>query len=118
MLWRHRVQDVQVADLLAVGPDLNRRGTLGRGQPDLPRSKEMVRSGWFPGFPRVPFTPGVDIVGVVDKLGEGVATVEPGQRVAGGPSLTGGGYAEFVCRPASELVPSPGRWILPRPSAW
>jgi NADPH2:quinone reductase len=67
----------------------------------------MVRSGRFPGLPRVPFTPGVDIVGVVDKLGEGVATVEPGQRVAGGPSLAGGGYAEFVCRSASELVPVP-----------
>ena len=28
----------------------------------------MIRSGWFPGFPRVPFTLGADIVGVVDKL--------------------------------------------------
>jgi NADPH:quinone reductase-like Zn-dependent oxidoreductase len=67
----------------------------------------MVRSGSFPGLPRVPFTPGVDIVGVVDRLGQGVATVEPGQRVAHGPSLGGGGYAEFVCQPASELVPVP-----------
>jgi NADPH:quinone reductase-like Zn-dependent oxidoreductase len=67
----------------------------------------MVRSGWFPGFPRVPFTPGVDIVGVVDKLGEGVAAVEPGQRVAPEPFRGGGGYAEFVCRPAGELVPVP-----------
>jgi len=31
----------------------------------------MVRSASFPRFPRVPFTPGVDIVGSVDKLGEG-----------------------------------------------
>ena len=26
----------------------------------------MLRSGWFPGFPRLPFTPGVDVVGVMD----------------------------------------------------
>jgi NADPH:quinone reductase-like Zn-dependent oxidoreductase len=53
----------------------------------------------------VPFTQGEDIVGVVDKLGEGVSTVESGQRVAGYPR--GGGYAEFICLPASELVPVP-----------
>jgi NADPH:quinone reductase-like Zn-dependent oxidoreductase len=63
------------------------------------------RSGSLPGAPRLPYTPGEDIVGVVDKLGEGVSIVEPGQRVAGYPR--GGGYAEFICLPASELVPIP-----------
>lgn len=66
----------------------------------------MLRAHWFPGFTRVPYTPGVDIVGVVDKLGDGASSVEPGQRVAGGP-LPGGGYSEFICLPASELVPVP-----------
>ena len=42
----------------------------------------MIRSGWIPGNPRPPFTPGEDVVGVVDKLGEGVTILEPGQRVA------------------------------------
>jgi len=67
------------------------------------------RSRSLPGTPRVPFTLGEDIVGVVDKLGEDVSTVEPGQRVASGTfSLgVGGGYAEFICLPASELVPVP-----------
>jgi NADPH2:quinone reductase len=63
------------------------------------------RSGSLPGTPRVPFTLGEDIVGVVDKLGEGVSSVESGQVVAGYPR--GGGYAEFICLPASELVPVP-----------
>lgn len=67
----------------------------------------MLRSNRFPGFPRVPFTPGVDIVGVVDKLGQEVSTIAPGQRVGGGPLLSGGGYAEFICLPARELVPVP-----------
>jgi NADPH2:quinone reductase len=67
------------------------------------------RSGVLPGTPRVPFTPGEDIVGVVDELGEGVSTFEPGQMVVGATfSLgVGGGYAEFICLPATELVPVP-----------
>ncbi len=67
----------------------------------------MVRSLSVPGTPSVPFTPGGDIVGVVDKLGEGVSTVELEQRVAGWTFGDGGGYAEFICRPASQLVPVP-----------
>jgi NADPH:quinone reductase-like Zn-dependent oxidoreductase len=66
-------------------------------------------SGLLPGTPRVPFTLGTDVVGVVDKLGEEVSTVEPGQTVAGATFSLGGlgGYAEFICLPASELVPVP-----------
>jgi NADPH:quinone reductase-like Zn-dependent oxidoreductase len=68
----------------------------------------MLRSHWFPGFPRVPFTPGVDIVGVVDALGSGVTTVAPGQMVAAGAfALQGGGYAEHLCLPATQVVPVP-----------
>ncbi len=64
------------------------------------------RSGLLPGTPRVPFTLGADVVGVVDKLGEGVSTVEPGQTVAGA-TFRLGGYAEFICLPAGDLVPAP-----------
>ncbi len=67
------------------------------------------QSGALPGTPRPPFTLGEDIVGVVDKLGEGVTAVQSGQMVAA-PTFClglGGGYAEFVCLPASELVPVP-----------
>jgi NADPH:quinone reductase-like Zn-dependent oxidoreductase len=67
----------------------------------------MDRRYSFPGGPPVPYTPGQDIVGVVEKLGEGVSTVEPGQKVAGFTFGDGGGYTEFICRPASELVPVP-----------
>ncbi|MDH3307403.1 MAG: zinc-binding dehydrogenase [Acidimicrobiia bacterium] len=67
----------------------------------------MVRSKSFPGFPRVPFTPGVDIVGVVDEVGEGVSGLEQGQVVAALLTLGGGGYAEFVCIPADMAVPVP-----------
>jgi len=62
-------------------------------------------SGSLPGSPALPYTPGEDIVGVVDKLGEGVSTLEVGQMVAGYPR--GGGYTESICLPAGELVPVP-----------
>jgi NADPH:quinone reductase-like Zn-dependent oxidoreductase len=67
------------------------------------------RSGLMPGTPQVPFTLGEDVVGVVEELGEGVSTVEPGQTVAGATWAVGvgGGYVESICLPASELVPVP-----------
>jgi len=54
---------------------------------------------------RPPFTPGYDIVGTIDKLGAGVGTIAVGQMVAALPLL--GGYAEYICLPATELVPVP-----------
>lgn len=67
------------------------------------------RSGALPGTPHKPFTPGEDVVGLVDDLGSGVVGLSPGQRVAGTTlSLgVGGGYAEYVCLPATDLVPVP-----------
>ena len=67
------------------------------------------RSGRLPGTPRPPFTLGEDVVGVVDKLGDGVSTLELGQTVAGATFClgTGGGYTEYICLPARELVPVP-----------
>jgi NADPH2:quinone reductase len=65
----------------------------------------MAREGVHPETPRVPFTPGWDLVGVVDRLGGGASGIESGQIVAALPIH--GAYAEFVCLPQSELVPVP-----------
>jgi NADPH2:quinone reductase len=65
----------------------------------------MAREGVHPETPSVPFTPGWDLVGVVDVLGAGVARVKPGQMVAAMPIH--GAYAGFVCLPQHELVPVP-----------
>ncbi len=100
------------------GPDVLRQveETLPEPQPGEVRIKVLAAgvsaydlmhrsSGSIPGSPKVPFILGEDIVGRVDMLGEGVSALEPGQMVAGYPR--GGGYAEFICLPASELVPVP-----------
>src|SRR6266511_400858 len=65
----------------------------------------MAREGVHPETPPVPFTPGWDLVGVVDRLGAGVPGVQPGQMVAAMPIH--GAYAGFVCLPQHELVPVP-----------
>jgi NADPH:quinone reductase-like Zn-dependent oxidoreductase len=65
----------------------------------------MAREGIHPETPEVPFTPGWDLVGVVDRLGDGISGTEPGQVVAALPIH--GAYAEFVCLPQRELVPVP-----------
>lgn len=67
------------------------------------------RSGILPGTPKPPFTPGEDVVGVVEVLGEGVETLQVGDVVAGTTlSLgVGGGYTESVCLPATQLVRVP-----------
>src|SRR5262245_34379076 len=72
----------------------------GVSLPDL-----MMCQGIHPETPRLPFTPGWDLVGVVDRLGPGISGIEPGQMVAALP--ISGAYAEYVCLPQRELVPVP-----------
>ena len=54
---------------------------------------------------RTPFTLGWDVVGVVDKLGDKVSTLQTGQMVAALPIV--GEYSEYIILPSNELVPVP-----------
>src|SRR5262245_4273803 len=72
----------------------------GVSLPDL-----MMREGMHPETPRLPFTPGWDLVGVVERLSDGISGLAPGQIVAALP--ISGAYAEYVCLPQHELVPVP-----------
>jgi len=72
----------------------------GVSLPDL-----MMREGVHPETPPLPFTPGWDLVGVVDRLGAGVSGIKPGAIVAALPIT--GAYAEFVCLPQRELIHVP-----------
>src|SRR5262249_19515993 len=58
--------------------------------------------------PRRPFTPGYDVVGIVDAVGPDVDTARLGGRGAAMmPTMGIGGYAEHVCVPAARLVDVP-----------
>ena len=65
----------------------------------------LAREGVHPETPRVPYTPGWDLVGTVDQLGEGVTGFELRQTVAAMPIH--GCYAQYVCVPQRKLVPVP-----------
>ena len=65
-----------------------------------------IRKGTYPDVKeKPPFSPGYDMVGVVDKLGEGVIHFKVGQRVADLTVI--GAYSEYLCLPESRLTPVP-----------
>ena len=87
----------------APGPDEVRIKVLaaGTGFTDI-----FIRRGRYPDYKGpVPFTPGYEIVGLVDKVGPGVADLQEGQMVA--DLCVVGGYAQYAIRPAKFLVPVP-----------
>ena len=64
-----------------------------------------TRVGNRPFLPKVPFVPGYSILGVVDAIGEGVANITVGDRVAALTNL--GGYAEYIFLDEEQLVHVP-----------
>ncbi|MCR8645909.1 alcohol dehydrogenase catalytic domain-containing protein [Paenibacillus sp. N1-5-1-14] len=66
----------------------------------------MRREGKYPGSPPTPFTPGYDVVGIVDDLGANVLHVQKGDRVAVFYNGTGG-YSAYVYAKPDELYPVP-----------
>lgn len=54
--------------------------------------------------PTVPFTPGMEMAGEIDAIGEGVTAWKVGDAVAGGGR---GGFAEYVVLPAAGLHRKP-----------
>ena len=95
-------------------------------------SDSLTKEGQFPGIP-YPISPGHEVVGLIEALGDGVTTWSPGQRVGVGwygghcgvcdrcrrgdfvtcqkamvPGLTfDGGYADYLNVPAQALAAVP-----------
>lgn len=66
----------------------------------------MIRKGLYPDVKeKPPFTPGYDLVGVVDATGPEATRFRPGDRVA--DLTTIGAYAEYVCLPEDRLTRVP-----------
>lgn len=59
----------------------------------------------------LPFTPGMEMAGVVDAVGAEVTDLQAGDRVASG--FYAGSYAEYMVIPAEKLVPVPDEIDLP-----
>src|SRR5262249_16858887 len=65
----------------------------------------LAREGIHPETPRVPYTPGWDLVGIVDQIGGGVSGFELGQTVAAMP--VSGCYAQYVWLAQRDFIPVP-----------
>jgi NADPH:quinone reductase len=79
------------------GEVLVRAQAIGVGMPDI-----MIRRGTYNWMPPLPGTPGTEMSGVVEKIGPGVKSLRPGQRVvvsARDRPHRGGCYAEFNATP-------------------
>jgi NADPH:quinone reductase-like Zn-dependent oxidoreductase len=65
----------------------------------------LMRRGLYSPVPPLPYSPGYDIVGIVESCGPGVTKRKPGDSVA---ALTmTGGYSRYIVLPESELVAVP-----------
>ncbi|MGW2421927.1 NADP-dependent oxidoreductase [Streptomyces sp. NPDC001709] len=73
----------------------------------------VLRAGRVPGLVEPPWTPGNDVSGVVERVGEGVTRFAPGDKVYGMLAVTRhGAYAEFTTVPADVLAPAPANLDL------
>ncbi len=73
-------------------------------------SDVYMLSGAYAVTPDLPYTPGYDAAGVVEAVGEGVAALAPGDRVATGGIFglgATGAFAELMRRPAADCVKIP-----------
>lgn len=68
--------------------------------PDL-----LMISGAYQVKPELPFSPGMEVSGVVSAVGEGVENIAPGQRVAA--HVGHGAFAEQVLAPEASCYPIP-----------
>lgn len=97
-----RVADIPVPEPGA-GEVLIRVGAAGVVFADT-----QMRRGDYVNLPKhLPFTPGREVAGVVEKVGQDVTDIRPGMRVMA--NMHTGGYAEYAKAAAGELVPLPER---------
>src|SRR5215471_10330326 len=65
----------------------------------------QLRAGTYIGVPKPPFTPGYELVGVVEELGPGCTRLHVGDRI--GVLTVWGADAERVCVPEENAVAVP-----------
>ncbi|HLN76600.1 MAG TPA: medium chain dehydrogenase/reductase family protein [Nocardioidaceae bacterium] len=65
----------------------------------------LIRAGTYLGGPKPPFTPGYELVGIVEELGPGCVRLKEGDRV--GALTVWGADAERVCVPEKYAVEVP-----------
>jgi NADPH:quinone reductase len=97
------VLEVVEQDIPEPGPGEVRVRVLAAG---VSFTDSQLRAGtYLPGAPKPPFTPGYELVGVVEKLGPGCSRLRVGDRI--GALTVWGADAERVCVPEAGAVEVP-----------
>jgi NADPH:quinone reductase len=84
---------------------LIRTRAMGVSRPDV-----LIRSGVYTWMPPLPASPGNELTGVIEAVGEAVAEIAPGAPVllsARDLPVRGGCYTEFIAVPAEAVHPLP-----------
>jgi NADPH2:quinone reductase len=87
------------------GEVLIRAHAIGVGIPDT-----LIRAGTYSHMPPLPATPGTELSGTIEKVGAGVTSRRPGERVyatARERPQRGSHYAEYVATPAEATFVLP-----------
>jgi len=74
-----------------------------------------IRSGNYARIPALPWTPGTDVAGTVEALGDGVTGVTKGARVYAHAAV--GGYAQLATCEAWQVHPLPARLSMAQGAA-
>ena len=75
----------------------------------------LAREGVHPETPRVPYTPGWDLVGTIDQLGEGVTGLD---RARPSPPCLYMGATHGTSVSPRKLIRVPADWTRRRRSRW
>jgi NADPH2:quinone reductase len=82
-----------------------RTRAMGVSRPDV-----LIRKGIYSWMPPLPASPGNELTGIIDAVGDGVEGLRPGQAVllsARDLPVRGGCYTEAVCVPAGAVYALP-----------
>lgn len=82
------------------GDVLIKVGAAALNFPDI-----LMIQGKYQVKPPLPFTPGMEVAGTVEEIGEGVTGLKPGDRVMAQTGM--GGFAEYAVAPAVGARPMP-----------
>src|SRR5471030_3037090 len=88
------IPDVGAADVLI------KVAAAGVNRPDV-----MQRQGRYSPPPGAPDIPGLEVAGVIERVGESVESWHVGDEVCA--LVAGGGYAEYCAAPAGQCLPMP-----------
>ncbi len=72
------------------------------------RADTLQRKGGYPAPPGASKVLGLEVSGTIAQIGGGVDGFAVGDRVVA--LCNGGGYSEFVCVPAGQVLPLPPQW--------